>query len=59
MGYVAIVIFMFGIGILVHQNFMTSGGWFNLEQFLHHENMAVMCFVSAISLLVGRYLRGK
>ena len=51
------VMFMLGVGLLVHQNFMCEGGWFNLEQFLHHETIAVLCFVSSISLLFGRYMR--
>ncbi len=59
MKYVAIGIFVLGISILIHQNFTTTGGWFNFGQFWHHENLAVLCFVSSISLLVGRHLRGK
>ena len=59
----ASVMFISGVGILIHQNFTTAGGWFNWEQFiedLHHETLAVLCFASAISLLVGRYAhRGK
>lgn len=51
---------MLGVGILIHQNFITAGGWFNFEQFWHHETLAVLCFASSISLLVGRYAhRGK
>lgn len=50
------VMFLSGVGLLVHQNFMCNGGWFNWEQFWHHENLAVICFVLSISLLVGRYI---
>lgn len=60
MKYVAIGIFVLGIGILIHQNFTTVGGWFCWEQFYHHETFAVLCFASSLSLLVGRYAhRGK
>jgi len=59
MKYVAIGIFVLGIGILVHQNFLTTGGWFYWEQFWHHEVVAVLCFVSSISVLVGRYAGRK
>lgn len=48
---------MFGVGILAHQNFVGGFGWFNWDQFWHHESLAVLCFVSALSLLVGRYAR--
>jgi len=54
--------FMSGVGILAHQNFMCEGGWFCWGQFirdLHHETLAVLCFVSAISLLVRRYAGHK
>lgn len=53
------IMFIFGVSLLVHQKFMCDGGWFNLEQFLHHESLAVLCFVASISLLLGRHLRGK
>lgn len=59
MKYVAIGIFVLGIGLLVHQRFMCDVGWFNWEQFWHHENLAVLCFASSLALLVGRYLRRK
>ena len=62
MKYVAIGIFILGIGSLIHQNFTTVGGWFCWEQFigdLHHETLAVLCFVSSISLLIGRYMRSR
>lgn len=59
MKYIAIGIFVLGIGVLIHQNFMCNAGWFNWSQFWHHENLAVVCFVSSISLLVGGYLRRK
>lgn len=50
-------LFIAGIGLLMHQNFIVHYGWFDWEQFWHHENLAVLCFVSSISLLVGRYVR--
>ena len=50
-------VFILGIVILVHQNFATTGGWFDWNQFWHHEPLAVLCFVSSIFLLVGRYVR--
>ena len=37
---------------LVHQKLVTSGGWFNWEQFLHHESLIAMAFVGFIVLLV-------
>ena len=59
MKYVAIGLFVLGIAALIHQNFATTGGWFCWEQFiggLHHETLAVLCFVASIFLLVGRYV---
>jgi len=50
----------FGLGIfgIVHQE-ITAGDWWCWEQFWHHEPLIAMCFVSAVSLLVGEYAAGK
>ncbi len=53
------VLCILGVGLLVHQRFMCDSVWFDWEQFWHHENLAVICFASAISLLIGRHLRRK
>lgn len=55
----AIGMFTLGVAALIHQNFTTTGGWFNWEQLWHHESLAALCFVSSISLLVGRYVHSK
>lgn len=54
------IMFICGVGLLVHQRFMCDVGWFKWEDLWHHESLAVICFASSISLLVGKYLhRGK
>lgn len=53
------IMFILGGALLFHQYLTYMHIWFEWEQFWHHENLAVICFVSSISLLVGRYLRGK
>lgn len=37
---------------LAHQKFFTSAGWFNWEQFWHHEPLVATAFVTWIVLLV-------
>ena len=46
----------FGLGIfgILHQE-LAEGYCWNWEQFWHHESLIAMCFVSAVSLLVGEY----
>jgi len=51
--------FIFGGVLLLHQYLTYMHIWFDFSQFWHHENIAVACFASSISLLAGRYLRGK
>ena len=50
------VVFLCGVGLLAHQRFMCDAGWFDFEQFWHHENLAVICFASSITLVVGQYI---
>ena len=44
---------------LAHQKFFTSTGWFNWEQFWHHEPLIAMAFVTWIILLVVFLTEGK
>ena len=37
-----ILLFISAFLVLVHQAFITSGGWFKLNDFLHHENIAAV-----------------
>lgn len=46
-----------GILGLIHQRFFTAGGWFNWEQFWHHESLIAMCFVVGLALLAGKYTK--
>jgi len=50
--YPAILSLILAILGLVHQKFFTSGGWFNWEQFWHHEPLIAIAFVVSIIILV-------
>jgi len=52
----ATIAFLLGVFGLVHQKLYTTGGWFNWEQFWHHEPLIALCFVSAVALFVGKKL---
>jgi len=48
-----------GIFGLSHQKLCTEGGWFNWEQFIHHlnhETLILLCFITTIALLTGKYI---
>jgi len=49
-----------GLGIfgILHQG-ITGSHWWSWPQFKHHESLIAMCFVSAVSLLVGEYAATK
>lgn len=53
------IMVILGGSLLLHQYLTYMHIWFDWSQFWHHENIAVACFASAISLLIGRYLRSK
>ncbi len=50
--YLSVLALMAAIFGLVHQKLFTFGGWFNWEQFWHHEPLIAMSFVGWITLLV-------
>lgn len=55
MDYRVLIIFLFffsGLLILVHQALISGGVWFELDQFLHHENIAAVIIAFACGLLV-------
>ena len=52
----AIIALLLGVFGLVHQKLCTTGGWFNWEQFWHHEPLIALCFVCAVALFVGKKL---
>ena len=49
--YLSMLALMAAIFGLVHQKLFTSGGWFNWEQFWHHEPLIAMASVGWITLL--------
>jgi transcriptional regulator GlxA family with amidase domain len=51
--------FVLGAFGLLHQRLLTTGGWFNWQQFLHHEPLIFACFVAGVALLIGKYLGRK
>ena len=50
--YLSIISLVLAILGLVHQKFLTSGGWFNWEQFSHHESLIAIAFIVCITTLL-------
>jgi len=48
-----IILFFSGLLILAHQALTGAGGWFELDQFLHHENIAAVIIAFACGILFG------
>jgi len=56
--YLSILALTLAIFGLVHHRFLTEGGWFNWEQFWHHESLIAMAFVAGISFMVVHLAKG-
>ncbi len=56
--YLSILALALAIFGLVHQRFLTEGGWFNWEQFWDHESLIAMAFVAGISFMVVYLAKG-
>jgi len=48
----AIFVIICSLLILAHQEITTTKGWFEPDQFLHHENIAAVLFAFACGILV-------
>jgi hypothetical protein len=48
---IIILIFCSGLLVLAHQALINDGVWFELDQFLHHENIAAVIIAFASGLL--------
>lgn len=49
----AVLLFVSGLLILVHQALTNSGIWFEFDQFLHHENIAAVIIAFACGILLS------
>ena len=47
-----ILLILSSLLILAHQELTTNAGWFELDQFLHHENIAAVIIAFACGILV-------
>ena len=48
----SILLIVSSMVVLAHQEITTTKGWFEVEQFLHHENIAAVLFAFAVGMLV-------
>ena len=48
---VIILLFFSGLLVLAHQALISNGKWFELGQFLHHENIAAVIIAFACGML--------
>ena len=49
--WISFVFFLLGWFGLFHQRFCTSGGWFDWNQFWHHESLIALCFCVSLTIL--------
>ena len=49
----ALLLFAIGLAGILHQK-LIGGGWFNLEQVLHHELFIIVAFALGLALLLRR-----
>jgi len=50
--FLSILSLMAAIFGLVHQKYFILGGWFNWQQFWHHESLIAIAFIVGITLLI-------
>lgn len=55
----AVLLFVSGLLILVHQALTNYGVWFELDQFLHHENIAAVSIAFACGILLSETKKRK
>ncbi len=56
---IIILLFFSGVLILAHQALISDGVWFELDQFLHHENIAAVVIAFACGLLFSIVTKRK
>jgi len=56
--YCALLLILLSVGSVIQQG-LFCGEWFSIEDFWHHESFIVMGIVSAVSLLIGKYVYKK
>lgn len=49
----ALALFVSAFLVMAHQALTGSGGWFKLNDFLHHENIAAVMVAFACGILFG------